>query len=302
MSFSLTKLINLANLRKFKVSNRTFFVGGAPRSGTGMLYALICSSMQAHEALHDCHYLNAQLSVYDSWRNGLFGDGFSGDGFIEDYFGHRHAYDEFTSEILGNILQHTRKVQGISGNLILKCPQLTPSFPDLCQLLDEAKFIVICRHPYDNLASMRTVARRQEEAGNMTDFVKINQSLEKLAGFLEGFYKKTYDFFEQKEFADRILFVKYEDVVQNTTDVLAALSEFTGMSFDNYNPAAPWKSKIDYAARFSSPNLFAYATPLYGSPLSAERIGSFKSVFDDEEQKQFQSLDIKNFHRFGYTR
>ena len=128
------------------------FVGGAPRSGTTVVHAMICTSTRVNgfvpESSFLTHYfrgLVAGLWRFDNHTSGFFTD--------------RADFGAFARGIVAQVLDRVRENLGNPEILALKDPWMTPLFGLLSSYYPGFKFVVTVRHPLDVYRSRREVQR-----------------------------------------------------------------------------------------------------------------------------------------------
>ncbi|MBI2312542.1 MAG: hypothetical protein HYU77_08575 [Betaproteobacteria bacterium] len=100
-----------------------YFVGGAQRSGTGVLANILCADETTHRRTREVDYLRFLISAY-RWGKRQFSSQ------TYDFFDNLDDLREFHSGVVGAFLERTRKRLG-TRRLVLKEPQLTKYSPEL---------------------------------------------------------------------------------------------------------------------------------------------------------------------------
>lgn len=131
--------------------DKLVFVGGAPRSGTTVTHALICSAPGVSAYHPEISFFRGLLVAF---RNGRAAWASHTSAFFDD----AEAFRLFIRETTDLALQHLWLKLGQPSVLALKDPHLTPFFPDLHRLYPtEAAFVTVCRHPFDVVRSRQEV-------------------------------------------------------------------------------------------------------------------------------------------------
>jgi hypothetical protein len=100
-------------------------------------------------------------------------------------------------------------------------------------------------------------------------------------------------------FHKQSLYVRYEDLVQHTSETLQLLSEFTGIALasDAAVSNAP-AGQIDYDSPAQARR--PLHSSLYGKALSPTRIGNYKKVLTSAQIETVEQICAPILHRFGY--
>jgi hypothetical protein len=234
------------------------FVGGAARSGTTLLHALICTSRDVNPYVGECSYLTGLAWSLTSALQHF-------DIHTRYYFDDLAAFEAYHADLLSTVLhQHWRSL-GSPRVLALKDPNLTMLFPSLARWFPQARFVVSTRDPRDVVASRVKVQQRTAPGSNDRNFIdQVANDYNTVYGHLLA---------SRAVFGDRLLMVSYEALV-GRADV-AEIGGFLGLS--DLDASALWqRSRVDektYAGH-------AWNSPLYHQPITAEAVGSFSTVLD----------------------
>ena len=235
-------------------ADRIIFVGGAPRSGTTVTHALICTSEQAND-------YNAEISFFRglplAYRNGRV----AWRDHTSDFFREPEEFRKLMRQTTDLSLQHIWRHAGERPVLALKDPHLTPLFRDLHMLYpDEARFVVVVRHPCDVVRSRQEV---HEKGSSQRPFAvgDVHAVAREYVNYYQAIL--TYDF------AGHALVIRYESLgdpaVQAKIAALAGVSDFdVSKLWRTSSPEHPqdeWGSPKYYQALNLEPRL---------SPLNAE--------------------------------
>lgn len=187
------------------------FVGGAPRSGTTIAHALLCTAPGASPYTPEISFFSFMVQAYwagtanwDIHTHGLFPD--------RETF--RRVLADGARSALAGIWRHLGEPQ----ILCLKDPMLTPHFPVLSELLPEAKFVTICRHPHDVVRSRQEVHEKGGRGVFGPDDVK------QVAEEYRHFYWTIFE----HNFGERNFIFRYEDM--EDAGLQARLAAFVGGS------------------------------------------------------------------------
>ena len=215
----------------------TFFVGGCMRSGTSVLQAVLCSTEETNPHIHEAQYFTQLVHLY-SYARATF------DRYLCHYFEDLEDLKVVHADLMQRFLERTLRHFHPAAHLVLKNPEMTPLFPALCELLADAKFVVVVRDPRDTIASMRVVAKRQLAQGQDTNLTRMAESTDRLAARYNWYYAPILDNTDPA-FALRRIIVQLEDLVQKTDLVVEKLAEYTGLPLQGFDPSG----RLAYARR-----------------------------------------------------
>ncbi|MHC4607516.1 MAG: sulfotransferase [Planctomycetota bacterium] len=266
-----------------------FFVGGAARTGTTLVQHLLCCDGTANPLIGEAAPVRQILLCHQRtrvhWQN-----------FPGHYFGKTEDLDRFYHDVLKRFLQEL-KTQYACENLVLKEPELTKYFPVLWEILGRhAKFICLVRDPRAAIASMVVWGQKARKRG-ATHFFQ-ERDMKKLSDFFKAYYEPL-DRCTSDEFRRRLMYLRYEDLVQVPLKAVSELSVFAGMELVESDPAESWdKCRIDFA-RAGAP-LQDTVTGLYGKPVSAEKVAAYREVLREEEVRVVEKHCAGFMNRYGY--
>ncbi len=194
-----------------------YFVGGAPRAGTTVTHALMCTPSKMNAYHSEISYVTPMVRAYmlglENWS-----------GHTSTFFAEREHFRLHMQGLIGQTFSHISRALGEPEILCLKDPLLTPYFPRLHTLLGaRARFVTVIRNPYDVVRSRQEVASK---AGR--DF-----TADEARGVCSQ-YLQSYQHIDNPAFGNNLIYFRYEDLLSE--DVLTNLRNFTGcadMSTDN---------------------------------------------------------------------
>lgn len=221
--------------------DRIVFVGGAPRSGTTVTHALICTSTMVNRYSEEISFFRA---IPQGYRIGLL----SWQQHTSNYFPDREAFRQHMRASADLSLHHIWHVLDRSPILAVKDPDLTPHLPEVHQLYpDKAYFVTVARHPYDVVRSRQEVHDRSGSGRSFSEneATQISQQ-----------YVRYYSAMMNTNFSGRHFAFRYEDL--NSPQLQSSLAAFVGI--DDLHARPMWGKKTDLA---DDP----WASPKYFKPI-----------------------------------
>lgn len=252
----------LSIFRKTETSRRfiPLFIGGAPRTGTTALHALICTSPSTNGYVGECSYLSAFVHPLLVGLQTF-------DVHTKHYFDSEDSFLQHHGSIVSGLLSHFWQRLGRPKLLTLKSPPLTPHFHLMAKMLEDARFVVIARDPYDTISSRIEVMRRQKGGTAPTESEVQEVCLEYTGTYAAILNHAT-------TFRNRLCVVDYESLVSGNK--FSKLEEFgiTGIRSDRM-----WLDAITDVKQYSDDE---WATPLYGHQLTSESVGRHSRILTPE--------------------
>jgi protein-tyrosine sulfotransferase len=263
-----------------------FLVTGARRTGTTLLYSVLCSDSCANPLIAEAQLLTRLVEAY-RWGNVNFP--LFGTNYFDDPEQHRQFHAHFAAAFVAQTLRRFAP----ASNLVLKNPELAPIIDDVLALLPEAKVIVSVRDPRDQVVSERDTDGRQVAKGLRTEAEK--RDVATIARTCWAYYAPVLHAAERDP--GRFLFLRYEDLVRHTDDAIRGLREFTGMTFAQFDRSADWaRVELDWQAFRELPSF----TPLYGRKINETRIGRYREALTAPEVEAVNEICRPLIERFGY--
>lgn len=267
-----------------------FFVGGAPRTGGTLLTSILCADASVNPLLREAHYLREQVQLYKRCKT------YHKEHEQLNYFTDEEDLRTFTRQWVLALLEKVRARYAPAEHLVLKSFPLTFEFPELFELLPDARFLVTLRDPRDGIASQVVVGEKQAKAGKN---VRFPRDMQQLVWEYQGLYTSCVNS-PDADFKSRILYVKYEDLVGEPAKELARIRTFTGLSLTGFDPTKGWQSsERDFQGVVEAGD--PYTSPLYGQGMSRQRIHRYKEVLTTAEIRFIELRAVQYFQHFGYA-
>ena len=263
------------------------------RTGTTLLTSILSSDPSTNTMIAEVQYLAQMLGSY-RWGKNYFAE------FLSDTFETPDDFKQFNRQYVGDYLKRTRDRFSPCEHLVLKTPRMTRLFPEVFELIDNVRFVVIIRDPRDTITSMMEVARKQRDAGQR---IILDISRMDLKSMIID-YRSSYEWLFRNDLTDlkrATMLLRYEDLVLNFSDTVGKISQFTDLRLTDFDPNANWqRTTIDYEQVRNNPILAPWGTEVWGKPVSSERIGRFRARLT-HDQVAFIEYECANLLRhFGY--
>lgn len=220
------------------LNQRPIFIVGFPRSGTTLLQSLICT--QGIVSFPETHYFrlinNPHLRrSYHKLLEAIF-------HYTElkinvplvkkleklynkKKFPLKEVYECIVSQLLQQLNQDTQ------NRWLEKTPSHIGYMNEISKCYPNAKFIAIIRNPVKAISSYK---------------LNLNETNKFSTYFLISRWKKEHEMLEsfEKENSEKIIIVKYEDVVNQTKEIIISLCRFLGIA-PNTSKISNYKKNLD---------------------------------------------------------
>ena len=253
------------------------FVGGAPRSGTTVTHALLCTSEHANKYCPEISFVRPLFNAYSvgihNWRN------------------HTYAFfkspQHYTLHMRGHVQRSLNQIALALGGpetLVVKDPLLTPMFYWAHRLMGpNAKFVTVVRDPYNVVRSRQEVIEKMGRAFTVQDAQEAAKE-----------WMACYAHLDLEEMKSRVFAFRYEDL--KNPETVADLKTFSGLS--DIDPDNIWLERRQAEA---GPNADAnpWFSPKYMKPIDTEnRLEPLVANFCDVVDSVCSALQ----KRYGYGR
>ncbi len=267
--------------------NNCVFILSTPRAGSTLLAAMLGNHSQTYAPpeswlllpLHSLFSPQAEIvDTYEHYLARIAWHPYMEQGVFDD------AAGQFALSVYNALLQKSGKKIFID-----KTPRYFHILPWLEQLFPNAKKIWLRRNPLDVIASCKSTwgASIHEILGSPVSPITFDMTI--------GFSLLAQHFFEEK---DTHHSVKYEDLVQDSTNAIATLCKFIGIPVEpkmlDYGSNLEMKD-IYTKASMGDKEVFRYAKPHVDSVMRWKKI-----LTSDEVRSILLTLGRKIFIRHGY--
>lgn len=266
------------------------FVTGGRRTGTTLLAGILCADAKANPLIGEAPLLrllvqNLQWARKPENFESFLQYSFRGEADVIGYF----------TAMIDQYVERTRAMQGNPEHVVLKSPEFSLVMEELVLAQPQALFVVSVRDPRDQITSDLEV-QNKDDSGKVVGDGRQYRDIRAAAKTLNGYYAKVAA--AERLAPERILYVRYEDVLEDFGVTLNRLNTFTGMSESQFDPARDWPR---YAAISDLEPNYADYTPYFGKPLEASRIGRYRQYLDQIEVLQIEDGCEALMRRFGYV-
>jgi hypothetical protein len=269
------------------------FVGGCQRSGTTLLQALMCRAHGANRMVREAKYFRYLVESYARARLRFKAE-------TADYFTDVAQFNSFHADLLRRFLEHSAAHLGRTEHLVLKDPENSRVFVEILELIPQAKCLCIVRDPRDVIASLLAVGRRFARAGLQNTVLApllSSRNMVALSRHYLSYYRRSLALRGKVE-PDRLVFVRYEDLVRTPAREIERIGEITGLRFDRDAGVDPDFGGVSRQTedRYSR----AWFSDLYGKAVTSERIGRYSEALSTAEVTVIVRLCGPFMRQFDY--
>ena len=265
------------------------FVTGGRRTGTTLLAGVLCADTGANPLIGEAKIITKLMEVLLWARDPTVFNDFNRYTFADE--------DDLTgyfAAMIDDYVERTRILQGNPEHIVLKSPEYCLVLEDLVRAAPDARIVISVRDPRDQITSELEVYNR-DERGDMLVESQQFRHIRRLTSKLNKYYAGAA--LAEKIAPDRVMYVRYEDLITNFEETVARLNAFTGMSHNTFDPGREWPR---YAAASDLDPTQSDYTPYYGKALEAARIGRYREALDPSEVRIIETECRALMERFNY--
>jgi hypothetical protein len=208
------------------------------------------------------------------------------------YFGEPEEFRSFFRETCARFSREASRRTAPGGVLVLKNPEISKVLLDFAELFPEALFLATVRDPRDQVASELEIEARREADGVPRAF-PVERPVAPFAAMYVDYFAEILKF--AKSSLERMMIVRYEELVLRTHEVLEALGAFTGLDL-NFDPDQTWPRVSPMAALQAGPS----RSDLYGGPINARSVGRFRQELNAAEIAAVEEICGDLMAEFAY--
>lgn len=243
------------------------FVGGAPRSGTTLVQRIL----NAHPSIYggaEFDFIPQILAQREQMIHKIER------GRISNILSIEEANDAYRS-FIQQLLYPKRNREGVSW-MSEKTPANAIAFEGLVELLPEARFVLCLRNPRAIVASMKAVAQRAKESGEIPDgFVR---SIKSSVDYINSCWQNGLRGIAGSNYAS---IVYYEDLVSEPEKTVASMLEELGIDYDS-SAIDLAESKFEVSEDRNSWKNW-YTDELFSGSISRDSLDKWKSNISTRE-------------------
>lgn len=175
---------------------------------------------------------------------------------------------------------------------MLKNPELSLVIKDIDDLLPKAVLLATVRDPRDQICSEIQVAKRQQVENGLPP-ESAERNVANLTYNYNLYFKEILEIYSEEP--ERIHIIRYEDLVQNTGEVLELLKNKTGLNL-KFKPDKSWQRVTEFASLHEGPS----QSDLFGNPVSSSSLGRYQQELSQEEIDTIETNCSQIISLFGY--
>ncbi len=258
-----------------------------------LLQNIICSDATVNPLIAEVGYLYHLINAYSTGKIDFQSQS-------KYYFSDLPELRNFSAELVNKFLEHISKRYASATHIVLKYPLIAELFPDIYELVEDVKFLLIIRDPRDTIASLIDVGNKmakQGETRNLTSmFTERN-----LSEFLEFYCRAYAGSWNTKlaSFQTKVGYIKYEHLVLNLTVAIQQLQDFTSLNLGSSIRDEKWQhNQINYTQLSDAEK--PWYSELYDRGISPASVGRYPQILQEKEIKFIEKKGADILIIFGY--
>jgi hypothetical protein len=199
------------------------FVSGAPRSGTTVCHALLCTSKTVNDYIPESSFLTGMLNNFEG--------GLNNDVHNVELFGSKVAYADFSAESISHLMSHLWMRLKSPEFLCLKDPMMYKHFNWLHQFYPNVKYVFTIRESLETISSRVKIDHKQ---GIHVDDNRVRAHASELLSYYQ------YAIYIYKNNTERLFLIDYESILD-----LSAVNKLNSISPNiSIEPDDIWKTQF----------------------------------------------------------
>ncbi|GEM_PF-1626223 len=242
---------------------KVIFVGGAPRSGTTVTHALLCTAPACNQYHPEISFVRP---IFQSYQTGLD----LWESHTATFFQVPEHLRLHVQRLAQQSMSHVWRVLSKPRILCVKDPLLTCDFAAVKAVMEwPCQFVTVLRHPHDVIRSQQEVYAR---SGVPMDETTVHR--------LATEYVESYAHLNDPDLESSVFHFRYEDLEHDW--LISQLRDFTGMG--GIDPDQIWQKGSQTPSEAGKANPFF--SPKYHRPIdTTRRLGplppKFQAVVND---------------------
>lgn len=263
------------------------FIAGIRRSGTSLINQVVCSNPDVNLQVPMLPLIDDLLLTFTSKMDEKAHP-------ASHFFGSQKNYTRYYRQVINDYVVKIYESLGKPRYCVLRNPNLLQHMELVLDIFPQAKMLVAVRDPRDQISSEALLNLRKKRAQNIHSKFIEDSVVEKWISH----NAKTLGPLPAalSRYPKRLATIRYEDVVAQNGEALAALEEFLGYELC-YDPDKPWQ-RLTFKPE-SARNALSWS-PLGGGLLDNSRVGTHKWFLSAKHIKQIEIHCADIMRDFGY--
>ncbi|MFN4128552.1 MAG: sulfotransferase [Paracoccaceae bacterium] len=227
---------------------KVIFVGGAPRSGTSVTHALLCTAPACNRYHPEISFVRP---IFQSYRVGM-----------DQWESHSATFFQIPEHLRLHVqklaqqsMSHVWRVLARPRVLCVKDPLLTRDFPAVKAVMQwPCQFVTVLRHPHDVIRSQQEVYARSGVPIDETTVYRLATE-----------YVESYAHLNDPELENSVFHFRYEDLENDW--LISQLRAFTGLG--GIDPDQIWQKEAHIPTEAEKADPFF--SPKYHRPIDTTR-------------------------------
>ena len=280
---------NPIDLIQYSDECHVIVVGGAARSGTTLMQAILCSDQDTNPLLSEAAPLQILVDAYRRTLTHV-------NAYPDMYFSSRDEVQNLYETYMRCFINKFASKYDVNY-CIWKMPALTSELPILSDIIPNFHMICMIRDPRDIITSMMHVAEKKRSHNEDHPWTKF--SIEDFSQLCLSYYDKLISEKLKSTYREKTWFVRYEDLANDPEEVISDIRNFTGLQLHEFSRSSEWSS-IKFNLDVKTSPARDFLTPLYGGPIDNSKIGTWKQHLTHTDVSTIERICRPLMTRFGY--